>query len=146
MRHYLLAIPLALIAAPVAAQPAPQPEQIQIPSELTDPAMADKLANMLQALSKAFLELPVGEVQAAAEGREPTRAEKGLTVRDLGRRDDPNFDRNFQRQIAQSKPMIEQSMKALAQALPAMTKALSEAARQMERATANMPRPDYPRR
>jgi hypothetical protein len=146
MRHYLLAVSLALLAAPAAAQQAPQPGQIQIPSELTDPAMVERLANTLQALSNAFLELPVGEVQAAVEGREPTRAEKGLTVRDLGRRDDPNFDRDLERQIAQSKPLIENGMKALAQAIPAMTKALSEAARQMERATANMPRPDYPKR
>ncbi|MGI8704934.1 MAG: hypothetical protein ACR2JJ_03930 [Sphingomicrobium sp.] len=146
MSHYLFIVPLALLAAPVAAQPAPEPGQIQIPSELTDPAMADRLANTLQALSKAFLELPVGEVQAAVEGREPTSAEKGLTIRELGRRDDPHFDRNLEQQIAQSKPMIEHGMKAFAQALPAMTRALSEAARQMERATANMPRPDYPRR
>ena len=146
MRHYLFAIPLALIGAPVAAQGAPQPEQIRIPSELTDPAMAEKLANMLQALSKAFLDLPVGEVQAAVEGRQPTANEKRMTIRDMGRRDDRNFDRNFERQIAQSKPMIEQSMKAFSKALPAMTRALSEAAQQMERATANMPRPDYPRR
>lgn len=145
MRHYLFAIPLVLIAAPVAAQPAPQPEQIQIPRELTDPAMADKLGDMLQALSKAFLELPVGEVQAVVEGRQPTAAEKRLTVRDMGRRDDPNFDRNFERKMAQSKPMIEQSMRAFSQALPAMTNALSQMARQMERATANMPQPDYPR-
>lgn len=146
MRCYRFAIPLALIAAPLAAQPAPQPEQFQIPRELTDPAMADKIANMVQALSKAFLDLPVGEVQAVVEGRQPTADEKRLTVRDMGRRDDPNFDRNFQQQIAQSKPMIQQSMRALAQALPAMSKSLSEAARQMERATNNMPRPDYPRR
>lgn len=146
MRHHLLAIPLALVAAPLAAQPAPQPGHIQIPSELTDPAMADKLANMLQALSKAFLNLPVGEVQAAVEGRQPTADERRLTVRDMGRRDDPNFDRNFEQQIAQSKPVIRQSMKAFSQALPAITRALSEAGRQMERATANMPQPDYPRR
>ena len=146
MRRYLVAIPLALIAAPLAAQPAAQTEQIQIPRELTDPAMADKLADMLQALSKAFLNLPVGEVQAAVEGRRPTADEKRLTVRDMGRRDDPNFDRNFEQQMARSKPMIQQSMKAFTQALPAMTRALSEAARQMERATANMPQPDYPRR
>lgn len=146
MRHYLLAVPLALLAAPAAAQQAPQPGQIQIPSELTDPAMADRLANTLQALSKAFLELPVGEVQAAVEGRAPTGAEKGLTVRELGRRDDPNFERKLESQIAQSKPVIEHGMKAFAEALPSMTKALSEVARQMERATANMPRPDYPAR
>ena len=146
MRHYLFAIPLALLAAPLAAQPAPQPEDIQIPPQLTDPAMADKVANMLQALSKAFLDLPVGEVQAVVEGRQPTPEEKRLTVRDMGRRDDPNFDQNFERQIAQSRPMIQQGMRAFTKALPAMSKALSQAAREMERATTNMPRPDYPRR
>lgn len=145
MRHFLLAVPVALVAAPVAAQPAPPPEQVQIPGELTDPAMADKLTKVLQGLSKAFMELPVGEVQAAVEGREATADEKRMTVRDLGRRGDPQFDRKLERQIAQSKPMIEHSMKALSKALPAMTKALSEVARQMDRATANMPRPDYPR-
>lgn len=145
MSPSLFVLPFALVAASAAAQPAPVPERIQIPSELTDPAMADKLAKVLQGLSKAFMELPVGEVQAAVEGREATADEKRLTVRDLGRRDDPEFDRKLERQIAQSKPMIEHSMKAFSQALPVMTKALSEVARQMERATANMPRPDYPR-
>ncbi len=31
----------------------------------------------MQALSRAFLNLPVGEVQAAVEGRPPTPADKG---------------------------------------------------------------------
>lgn len=147
MRSLLILIPLALSAAPAAAQaPQPQPEQIQIPPQLMDPAMADRLGNMMQAMSKAFLDLPVGELQAAAEGRPATAQEKRITIRDLGRRDDPNFDRNFDRQIAEARPMIQQSMKAFAQALPAMTKSLSEVATQIERATANMPRPDYPRR
>jgi hypothetical protein len=146
MRIRLLALPLAFFAAQAVAQPAPRPEQIQIPSGLTDPAMADKLANMMGALSKAFLNLPVGEVQAAAEGRAPTPAERNLTIRDLGRRNDPNFERNFQQQIAQSGPMIRQSMETLVRTLPAMMKPLSEMAQEMERATANLPRPDYPRR
>ncbi len=147
MRNLLIAVPLALLAAPaVAAQPAPRPEPIQVPAEITDPAFTDRLADMMQAMSKVFLDMPIGEVQAAAEGRKATAAERKLTVRDIGRRDDPNFDRNFDRQIAQARPMIQQSMKAFAQALPAITKSLSEAAGALERATANLPRPDYPRR
>jgi hypothetical protein len=146
MRYSLLLIPLATLAAPAFAAPPPQTQQIQIPPELTDPATAEKLANMMQSLSRAFLDLPIGEVQAAAEGRQPTAEERRLTVRDMGRRDDPDFERNLDRQIAQSKPMIEHSLNALARALPAMTRSLSNMARQMERATANMPRPDYPRR
>jgi hypothetical protein len=67
-------------------------------------------------------------------------------VRDLGRRDDPNFDRKFQEQIAATTPMIQQSMKALADALPAMMQGLQQAGRAIERARANMPDPTYPKR
>ena len=148
MRVSILLAPLALIAAPALAQQpaAAATEQVQIPPELADPKMADRLADMMQVLSKALLELPAGEIKAAAEGREPTEHDKGVTVRDLGRRDDPNFERNLERQIAEAKPMIRQSMKALVEALPAMMKGLSEASQSLERATANMPRPDYPKR
>ena len=141
MRHLLLALPLALAGTPALAQAQSQPEAIQIPPELTDPATAAKLANMARAMSDAFLDLPVGEIQAAAEGRKPTVQEKRMTVRDMGRRDNPDFDRDFDRQMAQAGPMIQQSMNAFAQALPAMNQALSQMAVAVERAAANMPRP-----
>ena len=145
MRLNLVFVPLLMCATPALAQPT-APPPVQIPHELTDPATADKLARGMQALSKAFLNLPVGEVQAALEGRHATPAEKRLTVRDVASSDDPNFERNVQRQIAQSKPMIEQSMKALAAALPAMIESVGKAQEALERAAANMPRPDYPKR
>ena len=111
-----------------------------------DPATAQRLAVTMQALSKAFLDVRVGELKAAAEGRQATAAERNMTVRDLARRDDPNFDRNFQRQIAQSGPMIHQGMKALSEALPAMMQGLAQAQKALERAAANMPDPNYPKR
>jgi hypothetical protein len=137
-----------LAATPALAQapgPGPQPA-IKVPHELTDPATADKLANAMQAMSKALLDLPVGQVQAALEGRQPSPAEKKLTVRDLGRRDDPNFERNFRQQIAQAKPAIEHGMKALSEALPGIMKGLDDAGRAIDRAAANMPDPTYPKR
>jgi len=67
-------------------------------------------------------------------------------VRDLGRRDDPDFERHLRQQIAQARPTIEHGMKALKTALPAMMKALDEAGRTIDRAAANMPDPTYPRR
>ena len=78
------------------------------------------------------------------EGREKEFAdaqEKKLTVRDLGRRDNPDFDRDFGRQIAQTKPMIQQSMSAFSKALPAITRSLSQAAEALDQAAANMPQP-----
>ena len=147
MRINLLLLPLLACAAPAIGQTAAAPTpQLQIPPELTDPAMADRLARAMQALSKSVMNLQVGEVQAAIEGRAPTAAERKLKVRDLARRDDPEFERHLKAQMANARPMIEQSMKAVSAALPAMMQSLKQAGDALERATANMPDPTYPKR
>jgi hypothetical protein len=148
MRAFQLILPLALVAGPALAQtqPTPPPETITVPPELTDPAMADRLGGMMQAMSKAILNLPVGEIEAAAEGRPVTRADRGRTLGELGRRDDPNFERNLDRQLAMSRVTMQASMKAFSTALPAITKSLAEARRAIEQATANLPSPNYPKR
>jgi len=147
MRKTLILLPFLVTASPALAQTAPAPpETAQIERALNDPAMADRLTNAMRLMSRAFLDLPAGEVQAALEGRRATPAEKRMTVRDMARRDDPNFDRNFQRQIAQTGPVIRQGMRAMSEALPAMMQGLSQAQHALERAAANMPDPTYPKR
>ena len=143
MRNALVLLPLLAAAAPAAAAP-PQspPPTAEIQRALNDPAMADKLANVMQALSQAFLDLPVGTVEAAAEGRPPTPADRARTIRS----ENPNADRELQAGIAQSRPMMRQSMKAMADALPGMMKGFKDAQKSFERAMANMPDPTYPRR
>jgi hypothetical protein len=136
----LILLPLLMSATPAFAQ-APE-----VPRELTDPATADRIAGGIQAMSQALLDLRVGELQAAVEGRRPTVSDRRLTVRDLGRREDPNFDRKLNQQIADAKPMIHQSMKALNDALPSMMQGLEQAREALERAAANMPDPTYPKR
>jgi len=146
MRTTFLILPLACLAAPAIAQQAPagpsSVEQVRIPPELTDPAFIDRLTNMTEALSKAFLDLPVGEIEAAVEGRAATRADRARTVTDSAR----VSQRDIERSIAEARPRIQAAMEALASALPAMTEALSKAADEVERATANIPQPGYPRR
>jgi hypothetical protein len=139
MRVSLLIAPLALIAAPAAAQQA-EPD-IKIPRELTDPAVADKLADVLHVLSKSFLNLPVGEVEAALEGRTPTAADRRRTVRSETRVN----ERELKQQIDAARPQMQAAMKAMATALPVMMKGLQEAGRELEKATANMPQPGYPK-
>ena len=141
MRKTLILLPLLLAASPALAQPAPQ-----LPPELTDPATADKLAGAMQALSQAFLNVRIGEVKAALEGRPATGAERNMTVRDRARRDDPDFDRHMQQRMANVAPVMRQSMNALNTALPEMMRSLHEAQKSLERAVANMPDPTYPRR
>jgi hypothetical protein len=150
MRASLLLL-LSLGSAPAAAQPVappapPEPNAIQIPPELTDPRTANRLADAMQSLSSALLDVKIGGLQATLEGREPTRAERNTTVRDLARRDDPQIDRHIQQRIAEAKPRIEQSMKALNDALPSIMQGLEQAQKSLERAVANMPDPNYPKR
>jgi hypothetical protein len=145
MRVSLALLSLLLWSAQSIAQPSPEQAQ-EIPPGLMDPANAARLADVAQSLSKAILDVKVGEVQAALEGRRATQAEKKLTVRDLARRNDPNFDRHLDQEIAASKPKLEQSVKALNQALPQIAQSLAVAQKSIERAIANMPDPNYPRR
>lgn len=144
MRTMLILVPLLLSASPALAQtaaPSPQtPQEMQ--RVLSDPAMVDRMTNVMQALSKAFLDMPVGGIEAAIEGRPPTAAERRRKVRDI----EPGIDRDVQAQMAHAKPMVQQSMRALSDSLPAMMSGLKQVQESLERAAANMPDPTYPKR
>ena len=138
-----------LVSAPATAAEPAQGDDFEIPAELTDPAMAETLGKMFGALTRTVMDMPVGEMQAAVEGRQPTAADKARTVRDLAGRD-PNFERQVEARVAQAVPRMQAGLKAMASSLPAMMHALEQAAEQMEgsidRATANLPQPGYPKR
>jgi hypothetical protein len=141
MQLKLVIAPLLMCASPALAQPASQ-----VSPPIADPAVADRLANAAQAVSDAVLNMPVGDLKAAAEGRRATPDEKRMTVGDLARRDDPDFDRKLHRQIAEARPMVRQGMKAVNESLPAVMQSLEQARRSLERALANLPDPTYPQR
>ena len=144
MRPRFILLPLSLVAAPVCAQTAPpaEPNAIEIPPELTDPAAGDRLADAMQSLSDAFLSLKVGEVQAALEGRQATHADRRRTIAS----ESGMNSRELRGRIAAAKPMIAQSVRAVQQSLPAMMRSLAEVQKSLERAVANMPDPNYPKR
>lgn len=146
MRKSLIALPLLFSASPALAQASPPPEAFQLPPELTDPATAQRLAVAVQAASQALLNVRVGDIQAALEGREASPRERNQTVGDLVRRKDPNFDRDVQREIASAGPKIQGSLRALNQALPEVMRGLAGAQQALDRAIANLPDPTYPRR
>lgn len=143
MRLLLIALSLTLAATPAFAQSARAP---QLPRELTDPAMADQMGRVAGAVSRAFLDLPVGEIQAAIEGRPATTADRRRTVRDIAGRNDPDLDRRIERQAAASGVAIQAGARAMAAALPAILDSLDRAVGEIDRATANLPQPGYPRR
>ena len=140
MRLSLILLPVALIASPALAQ-SPDADIPAIPPELSDPRNADRLVDALKVLSGAFLELPIGEVEAAMEGRQPTAADKRRTVRSESKMS----ERELQQKLEQSKPMMRASLKALTAALPAMLQSMSGVAKELEKAATNMPQPGYPK-
>jgi len=140
MKSFLLFVPALLAAAPAAAAPATETEEIT--RILNDPRMVDQMTSVTQALSKAVLNMPVGEMQAAIEGRPVTSADKLRTLSTETGMSEQQLDA----QIAATKPAIQAGMKAVSAAIPAMMQAMTGIAEQMERAIANMPDPTYPKR
>lgn len=137
----------AAVAAPAAAQQRPASgETVEIQRALTDRAVTEKLTEVLPALGDALLKLPVGEIEAAIEGRPATRSDKRRTVGDLGKRDDPNFERNLKADLGNSGEMMKAGMRAMAAALPAIMDGMKTMAEEMENATSNLPSPTYPKR
>jgi hypothetical protein len=141
MRKTLIILPLLLGSSPALAQSASQ-----LPQQLTDPATMQRLAGTVQQLTNALLNIKVGEMQAAVEGRPATSEERNMTVGDMARRDDPDFDRHLHQKMAKAGLKLQRSMVAMNQALPEVMKDLKQAKKSLERAAANLPDPTYPRR
>ncbi|WP_395622624.1 hypothetical protein [Sphingomonas daechungensis] len=142
MRAVLVVLPLALLATPALAAPPADHDVSKIQRELADPKWADRLTDTMIAVSRAFLNMPVGEVEAAVQGRQPTAADKRRTMQS----ETGMSEQQLQQKIEDTRPKIEAGMRAMAAALPAIVKGFSDAQREIERASANVPRPDYPRR
>jgi hypothetical protein len=141
MRASLIALPLLLAPVPAFAAPKEAP---QLPREFTDPAVADKLGKMAGVLTRALMDMPVGELEATIEGREPTAADRSKRVRDaIG---GPDAERQVEAQVAQSGKQMQAMSKALVDSLPALMVALGQVEANLERVTANIPDPTYPRR
>jgi len=143
MRPHLIVLSLAAMAAPAVAQQTASPaDEMRLPPEMSDPRLADRLVDTLQVLSKAFLSVPTGEVEAALEGRPVTPADRKRTVAS----ETGLTERELNRKLDESRPAMHGAQKALMAAIPAMMRGLKDAQKEFEAATANMPQPGYPNR
>lgn len=147
MRHLFTLALLAAVAMPAAAQPQPQPRAPEsrgtdLPPEITDGRMIDQLGSVVGALTRAFLDLPVGEIEAAVENRPVTREDRRRTVGSTT----GMSERELNREIAESKDAVKAGGQAMARSLPVIRDALNRAGQEIGRATANLPQPGYPRR
>jgi hypothetical protein len=136
------------VSVPPVPEYAPPPTAPILPPVLTDPAMADQVGNIAGVLTRSLMNLPVGEVEAAIEGRVPTRADRQRTVRDsIG---DPYLAERVADQAAASGRTVQvvsqAATRAIVASLPAILGAVDAARADIERAVGNLPDPTYPRR
>ena len=141
MRAVLIFAFAAFSASPALAAPPGVPA---LPQVLTDPAMADQLGRVAGVVTKSLMDMPVGEIEAAIEGRPATRADRRRTVGDsIG---DPWIAQRIADETAASGRTMQAATKALAGSLPAILRAVEGARGEIERAIGNLPDPTYPRR
>jgi hypothetical protein len=141
---YILAAAAAPAPAATVAPPAPAAPSApaELPPEITDGRMVEQIGTMVGALSRALLNLPVGELEAAVENRPPTRADKNRTVRSVT----GMSERELDAEIEEGKVAVKSGSQAIARSLPVIVEALNKAGDEIERATANLPQPGYPKR
>jgi len=157
MRWIPVLLALAATPAMAAAQAAPpyapqyshppqasQDELAAAQRALRDPSTAQAMSRVSGALTRAIMNMPVGEIEAAVEGRAPTAADRRRTVGDsVG---GPQEAARIERDVASSGAQMQVMGNALANALPGMLAAAGQLQQEIERATANLPDPTYPRR
>lgn len=148
MRVQMIATVLigGLIAQPALAEPNIREAVDQAKAFLDDPRNARAADAMMGSLTDSLLGMKIGEAKAAAEGRTPTAADKSLTVRDLAKKDDPQFETRLREGAARAGPALRQSLKGMAAAVPALTKSFDQLGKALERIAANLPDPTYPKR
>ena len=146
MRQQFALLSALLIASPAAAATPGEPTApaaSAIPPVLTDPKTLDQVTAAMGALSKAFMNMPIGEVEAALEQRPVRSEDRTKTMRDFA---GPDAERHIQQDLAQNREAMKAGMTAMARSLPALTKAMEGLEEELARAAATIPRPDYPRR
>lgn len=122
MRPMLIAFAAtAFVAAPAAAQPPRPSEKIQ------------DYAPAIDRTADALLNLDLGPILDAAD---PYRRHHRRTLRDVARRDDPDFERRMHATIYGTAATMGRAADAFAAAQPAMRRALNQFERDMAAAMA----------
>jgi hypothetical protein len=135
MRKFLIPLSLAgaaaLTALPVAAQHRPAPAQHREEETLRGGAeMLRQAAPMLDRSADSALELDIGPLLDALHPYGPRG--RHMTLRQLGRQNDPDFDNKLRRSIYRGSARTAATLDAMATAAPSIRQSL----RQMEAAIA----------
>lgn len=155
MRKFLIAAAsVVAIAGPAAAQQQPIPQAPRsvdprdeaivrsLPDQREIEAMGDRAAGVVDAI----MDVPVGPLREAIEGRPLSRRERNETLGDAARKDDPYFSERMRDQIAVASVAVGVLAEQMVVMTPVLRQTLEDASRRIEDAARGMPPRDYDRR
>lgn len=131
--RYLMMIPAAAIGLGVATPASAQEVDHEAVTEqfeqsvradlgriLDDPDLPEKAARSTEALVAVLETLPIGNIEAAIDGREPTDADRVRTLGDVIDVDGREIGGELAMAIAENRPRIEAGIDAAVVTLPAL--------------------------
>ncbi len=126
MRKALLALSLISVATPALAQSETQRDAEKMADVLNNPATQDMAAGAVGAMMDAILDMRIDGIAKAIEplNKGKTSALPDRTVRDLAKRDNPEFEEKMQSGTRQAVGSIGALASALAVAMPEFERAM----------------------
>ena len=143
MRKLIIAASALALAAPAAAQPAPQPRDEELARALPQRGEIEAMGDTVGAVAEAILDTPVGPIREAVEGRRLPRREREETLGDIASRDDPYARERVRDDVAAATAGLGAVVEQFAVVAPVLRRSLEDAARRMEDAIEHRRGRDY---
>ena len=130
MRKLIIATCAFAVAAPLAAQPYPDPREDEIRRALPHPGEVEAAADTVGRVADAIMDVDVAPVVDAIDPRARHRGER--TLGDIASRDDPYARERVRDDIAAASVGLGAMVEELAVLTPVLARSLEDAARRME--------------
>ena len=161
MRKILMAAAALAIAGPAAAQqqqqqapkaqsgvvaPLPDPRDEELRRSLPDPRELQAIGDTATRAIDAMMNVPIGPLREAVEGRKLSRKEREETLGDHARKDDPNLPERMRGQMGLATAALGALTEQMAVMAPVLRRTLEDAQRRVEEAARGAPPRNYDRR
>ena len=135
MRKLIIAAALLGVAAPVAAQPYPDPRDDEIVRELPRAGESEAMGDLVGRVGGAIVEVDVGPIRDAVDpGGRHYRRRGRETLGDVASRDDPYARERIRDEIGMATVGLGAAAEELAVLTPVLRRSFEDAARRMDEA------------
>jgi hypothetical protein len=145
MRKLIIAASLLALAAPVAAQPYPDPRDEDIARALPHAGQIEEVGDTVGRVAEAIMDVPIGPIVDAIDPHGRHRRDRDQTLGDVASRDDPYARERIRDQVGAATVGVAAAAREMAVLTPVLRRSLEDATRRMEDAMSGRRGRDYDR-